>query len=117
MKPKTKLSETDNLVMMSFGYYGRYILPVAVATECMKLLIEGGAVAVEGTSDAGKTVYAPIYNNIRLEGVDHTYLSDCPMDTDRRREYLDWLNTKSTLVGKGYALESYTDYLNQKAGE
>lgn len=41
-------------------------------------------------------------------------LADCPMDADLRKDYFGWLETKYSLIGNEYALESYADYLKAK---
>jgi len=36
------------------------------------------------------------------------------MDADLRKDYFGWLETKYSLIGNEYALESYADYLKAK---
>ena len=111
-----KLSDSDNLVMLQLGYYGRFVLPVDAATEIMRLLIQSHAAAVD-THHPGNGVeafYYPKKPELSLSALDHDFMSDCPVDSKLQEGYFSWLKTKAEIIGKGYVPETYSVYLTSK---
>jgi len=111
-----KLSDSDNLVMLQLGYYGRFVLPVDAATEIMRLLIQSHAAAVD-THHPGNGVaafYHPKKPELSLSALDHDFMSDCPVDSKPQEDYFSWLKTKAELLGLEYTPEPYAVYLAAK---
>ena len=116
-KPAKQLSDSDNLVLLQLTYWGKFVVPVDVAMQVMTILIKCGAMSVENGTTGKTNYYYPKKTDLSVHTLDQLYLSDCPLDGTAQKGYFDWLKTKSELCGKDYELETYAEYLKQKAGE
>jgi hypothetical protein len=119
---QTKLTpQPTGLVLFSMGWYGKYALPADAAAIMLKTLIESGAVKIdtESISHSGTstTVTTPKKMDWSIEPFDAAcYLSDCPMDGDDRKAYLDWIKSRSGLAGR-LSIASYAEYLETLKGD
>lgn len=110
-----KLKPDEHLVMLSMGYNAKFILPVDAANQIMAALVKSGAVAVDNTYTCGTTIYHPRATECAVSVPDKPFFGDIPEDDEgQRNEYFNWLKTKYELVGKGYKVESFTEYLKAK---
>lgn len=107
------LTNTKSWVVMNFGWYGKYFMPVAAAAETMRIIVESGAVLID-LQCVGKSFYVPKKLDIKIECLDNPFFGDVPIESAPRDEYLKWLKMKSELVGKGYEPEPYAAYLAAK---
>lgn len=114
-----KLKPDDHLVLLSIGYWANFILPVDAATQIMALMVKSGATAVESTHVAGTMLYHPRTGECEVKSFAVPFFPDIPVDDEdgQRPAYFSWLKTKYELVGKGYKVESFTDYLKAKGEE
>jgi len=110
---KKVLETNSDLVMLSVGYYVKYVMPVAAATEIMKLMVQTGAAKVE----ADERVYYSIPLDLKLEALDYPFMGDVPVNPDKRQKYIGWLKTKRSIVGDDYEPEPYSVYLASKENE
>ena len=109
--------ETKNdLVMLSLGWYAKFVLPVDAATQIVSTLVKSGAVRVEHDHMDNRSIHRPTNPDFGVESLKDVFLADCPVDDERRKEYLAWLKTKIDIIGKGYQLESYAEYLKAQEG-
>jgi hypothetical protein len=117
-KPECKnLTARTDLALLSIGYWGKHIMPVAAAAEAMRIMIESGAVAME-THSANKTFYYPKKLEVKIETVNEIFIADVPLkNTEAKDAYFAWLKTKAELVGKNYTPEPYSEYLKTKENE
>lgn len=106
----------NDLVMLSMGWYGKFAMPVDAATNIIALLVKSGAVKVEGDNIASRSILRPVPSEWGISPIKEPYLSDCPEDSDLRKEYFAWLQTKADLLGTAYVFESYADYLKAREG-
>jgi hypothetical protein len=117
-KPTVRISQQQptDLVMLSFGWYGKYVMPVGAASQIVTLLMQSGAVKVESANVEGISwsFLHPVKMDFDLQPLSEPFMSDVPIDAEKRKGYLDYLKTKAALVGSGYCLESYAAYLEAK---
>jgi hypothetical protein len=102
--------QPTDLVVLSMGYWGKYVLPVDAATQIMSLMIKSGAVKVE--EELG--VFIPVKMDVQVETLDKRFIDDVPVDGAGRKGYKDWIKTKRGIVGDDYVPESYATYLEAK---
>ena len=109
-KPNNTAVRNSHLVILSMGYWGKYVLPVRPATEVMALLIEAGAVKVEEE----QSVYLPVMTDVTVSPLDKPFIDDVPVDGEGRKGYKEWIKTKRGIIGDGYCPEPYAAFLEAK---
>lgn len=99
-----------DLVLLSMGYWCKYVVPVDAATQIMALMIKSGGVKVEEEYGA----FIPTNMDIVLTILDKPFIPDVPAVGKGRDEYKAWVKTKRSIVGDDYVPEAYAVFLEAK---
>ena len=94
---KQQAASTQEQVILQFGYWAKFILPVDTATTIYSMLVKAGAKPVDTTNLGGKQYYHPKSPDFTISMVEYPYLADCPTTDKERTEYFDYLKTKAAV--------------------